>query len=43
MTMTRQMHSIKGASLSKSRGVPDVCWAPRDASSLVGPGSKGSL
>ena len=41
--ITRQMHSIEGASLSKARGVPDIRWAPRDASFLVGPGSKGSL
>ena len=29
--ITRQMHKIEGASLSEARGVPDICWAPKDA------------
>ena len=41
--VTRQLHSIEGASLSEARGVPDICWARRDASLLVGTRSKGSL
>ena len=41
--ISRQMHSIEGVSLSEARCVPNICWALRDASFLVGPGSKGSL